>query len=223
MKPADFKAPKEYLERKSVIADRICHVRKEDSSFLFPLTWECHTLFGNPNPVKVEFCSGNGLWISEKAVAEPETNWVAVEIKLGRTKKIWSKIKNLQLTNLLVVNGEGDFVTQNHFPKESVESVFINFPDPWPKRHHAKFRLVCPPFVEALANLLKANGSVTIVTDDPGHSDWILKSFKACQKFECPLPSPYYSVGDSNYGHSYFESLWRSQGRLIRHHYFVKK
>lgn len=232
MRPSDFKIPLQRLEGRHVINDRIVHLAKprhgevslhaeQNRSFIFP-HWEHPDLFGNHKPVHVEYCSGNGAWIAERAISNPHINWVAVEIKLGRTRKIWAKIKNLQLDNLLVINGEGEFATETFFPKNSVSAIYINFPDPWPKRYHAKNRIVKPSFVKAMAGILKENGAVTIVTDDAMFSEWTLKIFKKDSKFSCPIAAPHYKTEWLDYGDSYFEALWRKKGRTIRYHQFLK-
>src|SRR5262249_53916329 len=155
-------------------------------------SWEHPELFGNSNPVHIEYCSGNGAWIAARALANPNINWVAVEIKLNRARKIWSKIKNLKLQNLIVINGEGRQATENYFPKNSVETIYINFPDPWPKRHHAKNRIINPEFVKVMDQVLKSFGEIIVVTDDAGFSDWTLKMFKNSSHFDCVFPSPHY-------------------------------
>lgn len=232
MRPSDFIIPLQRLEGHHVINDRIVHLAKPKhcqaltinslkSSFIFP-PWEHPDLFGNQNPVHIEYCSGNGAWIAERALSNPHINWVAVEIKLGRTRKIWSKIKNLQLDNLLVINGEGEFATETYFPKNSVSAIYINFPDPWPKRYHAKNRIIKPSFLKAIAGILKENGEITVVTDDVMFSEWTLKIFKNNSHFSCPILAPHYKTEWPNYGDSYFETLWREKGRTIRYHHFLK-
>ncbi|MBA3236930.1 MAG: tRNA (guanine(46)-N(7))-methyltransferase TrmB [Parachlamydiaceae bacterium] len=235
MKPNDLQIPQLRVQGFSVIKDRVCYLKSpsktttSDAStlttstdpFVFP-DWKHQDLFGNNQPVKIEYCSGNGGWIAAKAIDEPGVNWVAVEMKRSRTRKIWAKIKNQNLANLFVVNGEGEFATAKHFPKQSVDAIFINFPDPWPKRYHARHRLVKPSFVKMMAELLKENGTVTVVTDDEGYSDWTLKIFKGSPHFVSSIPTPHYTTEWANYGNSYFETLWREQGRVIRYHHFTK-
>lgn len=228
MKPNDLKVPLLRIEGFSVINDRVCYLKSPPASaeapvdpFVFP-DWQHEDIFGNEQPVQIEFCSGNGGWVAAKAIEEPNVNWVAVEMKRGRTRKIWSKIKNHELNNLFIVNGEGEFATTSHFPKKSVDAIFINFPDPWPKRYHARHRLIKPSFVKGMAELLKMNGTITLVTDDEGYSDWTLKIFKGSSQFVSSLPAPHYVTEWPDYGNSYFEALWREQGRVIRYHHFTK-
>ncbi len=224
MKPSDFKMPHLRTKGLSVINDRVCSLAKHVTPgfpFIFP-EWNHPEIFGNSNPVKIEFCSGNGQWIAQRAVEDPSSNWVAVEMKYGRTRKIWSKIKNLELNNLFVVNGEGAAASQLYFPKNSVQEIYINFPDPWPKRHHERHRIVKTSFVKIMADLLNEKGTVTIVTDDTFYSEWTLKTFKDSPDFISCLPYPHSTTDWQDYGSSFFEALWREKGKTIIYHKFQK-
>ena len=68
--------------------------------------------------------------------------------------------------------------TQRFFPSNSVEEVFINFPDPWPKKKHAKYGLVKPEFLDELHRILKRGGTVALVTDDPAYSKETIDTFR---------------------------------------------
>jgi tRNA (guanine-N7-)-methyltransferase len=84
MKPEDLKAPFTWNARKVMIEDRILYIPTRCETyddFSFP-GWSAPDLFGNDNPVHIEYCSGNGAWIAEKAVGNPNINWVAVEKKI---------------------------------------------------------------------------------------------------------------------------------------------
>lgn len=232
MRPKDFKIPFKRLGGQHVFNDRIIHLAKlkysqasliaeAKNSFIFP-DWEHPDFFGNQKPVYVEYCSGNGLWIAERARANPHINWVAVEMRLDRTKKIWSKIKNFQIDNLLVVNGEGEFATQAYFPKNSVSAIYINFPDPWPKRCHAKNRIIQPSFIKAMAEILKEKGEIIVVTDDAMFSEWTLETFRKSPQFSSSIAAPHYKTEWANYGDSFFDALWREKGCTIRYHHFLK-
>jgi tRNA (guanine-N7-)-methyltransferase len=225
MKPEDLKSPFSFDERQVLIKDKIWFVpdyfdRYDEFTFK---GFEDPDLFGNSNPVHLEYCSGNGSWIAKKAIANPLINWVACEIKFCRVRKIWSKIKNLELNNLFAICGEGNGVTKRYFFPNSIDHVFINFPDPWPKKRHAKHRIIQAPFVEELLRILKPDGIVTFVTDDVDYSNWTIDFFTANLGFESCFPAPFYSNEQPEYGTSYFDQLWREKGRLIRYHQFRKK
>lgn len=224
MKHPQLKRPFTWKERRVLLQDRVLHVPDfcdHYSSFSFP-AWEHPDLFGNNHPVNVEYCSGNGGWIAEKALAHPELNWVAVECKFTRVQKIWNKINSYQLKNLLIVSGEGFLVTQHYFNTHTVDHVFINFPDPWPKTKHAKNRIIQTPFIEEISRILKKEGTLTFVTDDVTYSEWTIQTVMKNPTLVTCHPEPYFVTEHSNYGRSYFEQFWRERGRTIRYHRFSK-
>lgn len=225
MKPAHLKCPFTWKDRKVLIHDRVWYVPdycEDYRSFSFP-GWDHSDLFVHKRPIKIEYCSGNGAWIAARAIEYPLVNWVGVELNFERARRIWSKIKNHRLDNLLVVCGEGHTVTQHYIPDDSVEEVFVNFPDPWPKNKHAKHRIIQLPFVQEIHRILQSGGTFTLVTDDVDYSKSMINVLHKCPEFESVYPSPYFINEWPNYGTSYFEQLWREQGKMIHYHQFRKR
>lgn len=217
MKPKDLKAPYRWEDRKPLLQDRVFFVPdyyNEHRAFTLP-DWK--TVFGNDNPVIIEYCSGNGTWLAEKA-KDKAKNWVAVEYRFERVQKIWSKMKNLGLPNLLIICGEAQTFTREYLPEASIDGVYINFPDPWPKDKHAKNRIFQQPFINQLSRVMKPGGFVTVVTDDPMYSQQISQEMVAHPAWQPIFPAPYFITEWEGYGTSYFDELWRSKGKVI--HYF---
>ncbi|MFI0435788.1 MAG: tRNA (guanine(46)-N(7))-methyltransferase TrmB [Parachlamydiaceae bacterium] len=225
MKPADLKSPFKWNERHVLVEDHVWYVPDlydDFESFSFP-GWKSPLFFDQDKPICVEYCSGNGAWIEARAQIEPHYNWVAIERKFVRVRKIWSKIKNGQLPNLLAVCAEGYQVTRRYIPTESVHAVFINFPDPWPKSRHAKHRIVQVPFIQEIYRILEPSGSLTLVTDDEEYSKEMINVLFQISGFQPLFPSPYYVHEYPSYGTSYFEDLWRKKGKKIFYHTFIRK
>ena len=133
MKPKDLKPVFSFETRRPLLIDRIFYVPiyyENHRGFTLP---DLRDFFGNENPHCIEYCSGNGDWILEKALQEPEKNWIAVEKRFDRIRKIWAKMKNKSIFNLLIVCGEAFTFTKNYLQANVIEHVYINFPDPWPK------------------------------------------------------------------------------------------
>lgn len=179
------------------------------SHFLPPLSQSPHAA------LCVEFCSGNGSWIEQRASLAPDCHWIAVEHRLDRAHKIWLRQQKSGLSNLTVACAEASFFCRLQLPIKSVEQCFINFPDPWPKARHAKHRLLKVPFLRQLSSVLIPSGHLFISTDDieslnrlqvaldeEGSFHYQLHRFSPDQPFE-------------QYGTSYFETLWRSKGKSI--------
>lgn len=222
MRPQDFKYPFKSPITACTLVDRMVFVpqkpfEKETGSLPFS------SLFESSRPLHVEYCSGNGAWIAEKAKQFPDLNWVAVEKKFDRARKIWAKVKNGHLNNLLIVCGEAHLTTKLLFPSESISKAYINFPDPWPKKRHWKHRLLAVPFLGELHRALKVGSAVSFVTDDAPYSEYAITQVKSTSGFASLYPDPYFLSEDASYGSSYFEELWRSQGRQVRYHLFGKK
>lgn len=224
MKPEDLKSPFTWQERQVVVHDRVWYVPArcvDYQAFSFP-GWHSADFFPRNQPVVVEYCCGNGAWIAAKAQQFPEINWIGVERKFDRVRKVWAKAKNLQLPNLMVLCGEALQATQLYFPSASVSQIYVNFPDPWPKKRHAKNRLLQGDFILELRRILNPSGEVMIATDDVAYSDQLMEAFRTCTVFRSVLPEPCYINEWPDYGGSYFDALWREKGRAIRYHRFER-
>jgi tRNA (guanine-N7-)-methyltransferase len=223
MKAEDLKIPFTYEERRPIIMNRLWYVpeRVALDDFRFP-GWNSPDLFGNALPIHIEYCSGNGAWIIEKALQQPEVNFVAVELRFDRARKIWVKLHNMGIKNLIFAWAEGYLLTKTFIPDNSVELISINFPDPWPKRRHARHRLIQKPFLEEMARILRQNATLTFVTDDPDYSEQTTCEFQSVPSFKNAFQTPFIEP-DFNYGSSFFDELWRSKGKTIRLHRFIKQ
>ncbi|MDF2549047.1 MAG: trmB [Chlamydiales bacterium] len=224
MRPQDIKAPFSWNEREVLLQDRVLYVPEHYEhyeKFSFP-AWDSEALFDNQKPIFLEFCSGNGTWIVERAIDFPEVNWVSVEMQFIRAKKIIFKREKFLLDNLVVICGEGHKVASHYLQDSSVDEVYINFPDPWPKRRHAKHRIIQPAFIEQLARILRFKGKLTLVTDDQPYSEIMIAELLNHRHFTSLYPEPYYSHSCPGYGTSFFEQLWRSKGKPIYYHTFEK-
>lgn len=221
VKAKDFRIPFTWENRHIVIHDGVWFMPPvlPDDTFVFT-GWDM--LFSKKQPVKVEYCSGNGTWIVEKAKADPQSNWLAVEKQFERARLIWARAKNEGLTNFAIAFAEGVELTKRFFPTASVEEIFVNFPDPWPKRRHAKHRLIRPEFVQELTRIIPSKGIATLVTDNEEYSAIMIKDMLANPLFSSENGSPYYVVAHDSYGTSFFDSLFRKQAKTIRLHRFVR-
>ena len=225
MKPKNLKSPFSWDERKVLLKDKVLFVPdyyQDYQGFTFP-DWADDEVFGNEKPICIEYCSGNGRWIAEKAQKMPDYNWVAIEKRFDRTRKIWSKIKNHNLDNLFVMSGMGQIITKYYISDNSVDMVFVNFPDPWPKAKHAKHRIIQENFISDIARILKPKGSITLVTDDDTYRDQIIDTLNGNSDFMSEYPDPFFKYVDENYGDSYFRDLWERLGRNINYMKFIKK
>jgi len=104
-------------------------------------------------------------------------------------------------------------------PNACVDEVRIFFPDPWPKKRHFKRRLVQPPFVEALADVVKPKGIVRLATDWVPYAAWIRECFGAnssfAPQFDRVRPAQSGSVQENVRGKTNFERRGEKLGHDI--------
>ena len=157
----------------------------------------------------LEYCSGNGEWIIDRARRYPFIHWIAIEKRFKRACQIYSRMRYHALHNIFVVCGEGHMFTKYYLKNHSIQALYMNFPDPWPKRRHSKHRLIRKEFIEELKRISQPLGYMTLVTDDDHYLDQIKKEVALVNGWEA------IEVGDEfkeSYGSSFFRSLWQSKG-----------
>jgi tRNA (guanine-N7-)-methyltransferase len=209
MKPKNLKFPFTWDERKPILHEGV---------FIVPHFYFQHhewkdeqNLFSNR--LHIEFCSGNGDWIIEKARQNPNQQWVAVEMQFERVQKIWSKMRNQNISNLLIVSGKAQEFVRYYLPDGCASEIYVNFPDPWPKDRHAKHRLIQPEFVNELSRIVEKGGKATYVTDDPTYCGQMVEQMHIHPKWENCFAEPYYVTNWEDYGESWFKNLWEGKGR----------
>ena len=220
MKTEKIKYPFSWEERRPVLKEQVFFVPnyyEEHLGSIFP-SWSHEDLFGNDRPVYIEYCSGNGEWIIKKAQENPNSNWVAVEKKFERVRKIHSKKRTMGVNNLVIIAGEALTFTKEYLQESSADSIFINFPDPWPKQRHAKYRLLQETFISHLKRITREKGKINIVTDSEPYVNQIITEFAKVDG----LMKSICSEADS-YGTSYFDRLWRSKGLAIHYLEYFKQ
>ena len=216
-KASDLKIPFVWAERRPVLLERFLyvpdHYDQHDRWTLVP--WTDPAVFGNSQPVAIEYCSGNGQWICEKAKQNPEINWVAVDIRFDRCRKTWLRTHRENLPNVYIMCGDANLLNRYYIPKRSLSEIFVNFPDPWPKLRHAKHRLIQAPFLKEVAEAALPGAYATFVTDDEPYATQMLRELNASPYWSPRLPPPYLSMEWPDYGSSYFFDLWKKKGRNI--------
>lgn len=224
MNPKKLTFPFTWEERHPVLKDQVLFIPKHydrHKEWAFP-RWDDPLLFGREAPVHVEYCSGNGTWVVEKAGQHLESNWVAVEKRFDRVSKIVARRERASLKNLLVVCGDALTFTRDYLPPNSVEETFVNFPDPWPKDKHAKHRLFQKEFVEELFRVAAEDSMVTVVTDFFLYAQQVIGVMLEERKWASLLPDPFYKTEEKGYGASFFETLFREKGMSIYYLNFKK-
>lgn len=141
---------------------------------------DLRALFGREAPCTLEIGFGNGDNLLARATAEPERNFLGVEVHRPGVGHLLLGASNAQLSNLRVIVQDAVPVVQR-LPAGALEEVQVLFPDPWPKKRHHKRRLLQPAFIARLAAALRAAGRLHIVTDWQPYAEQIGADLVACE------------------------------------------
>ncbi|MEI8300055.1 MAG: tRNA (guanine(46)-N(7))-methyltransferase TrmB [Chlamydiota bacterium] len=220
MRPEDLKSGFRFADRRPLIKDHILYVPDyyfEHEAFSMPTL---SSIFSNENPIHIEYCTGHGDWIIEKALSNPLVNWIAVEKQFERVRKIFSKRANHNVKNLFIICGEAYTATKYYLPSGCIEKAYMNFPDPWPKQRHAKHRLIKETFVQELSRVIVKGGEMAFATDDPSTSESIIAEMLQSNLWQSMYCDPYFITDLPGYGTSFFEKLWRGLGKQIHYMQF---
>ena len=118
-------------------------------------------IFGRTAPLHVDLGCGDGSFLCALAQRMPEKNFLGIERLLGRSNSAARKAPH----NVRVLRMESSYAVRYLLPPASVETFYLLFPDPWPKRRHQRRRIVNDVFLDAVHDALAANGNLHIATD----------------------------------------------------------
>ena len=133
-------------------------------------------VFGNENPIHIEIGCGKGQFMSTLAKLHPDINYIAIEKFDSVLLRCLEKIIDQDIPNLKIAVMDAQ-VLLTYFSEKEVDRIYLNFSDPWPKKHHAKRRLTSPLFLEQYKKVLKDDGEIHFKTDNRKLFEFSLESF----------------------------------------------
>ncbi|MDR2662513.1 MAG: tRNA (guanosine(46)-N7)-methyltransferase TrmB [Treponema sp.] len=197
---------------------------EEGGAFRIPYTGapaDFAAAFGNNKPLTVEIGFGMGRATAEIAGANPEKNYLGIEVfRAGVGRLIW-EIKNRGLDNLRIIEHDAVDVLETMLPPGAAAAFHIFFPDPWPKKRHRKRRLVRRPLTDLLASRLCPGGYIYMVTDWEDYGNSALEELTATPGL-CNPPGGF-APGQAWRPRTKFEKKGLDEGRPIRELYFVRR
>ena len=123
-------------------------------------------VFGRSAELVVEVGSGQGENIAAAAAAAPQRDHLAVEVYVPGLAQTLDRIERAgSPRNVRLLPLDAQRSLPQLLPEHSVSELWVFFPDPWHKSKHHKRRLINPPFLDAMAPLLKEGATVRLATD----------------------------------------------------------
>lgn len=122
------------------------------------------SVFRNANPLVLELCCGRGEYTVALAAANPDVNYMGVDIKGARIWEGAVKALEANLTNVVFLRTRIE-QTPLFLDTAEADEIWITFPDPFLKEVKQNRRLTSPPFLDRYRNFLKPGGIVHLKTD----------------------------------------------------------
>lgn len=177
-------------------------------------------VFGNNNPIIIEIGMGKGNFIIENAKRYKDINFIGIEKYDSVILRGIEKSNELELDNLLLIRMDANRL-EEIFDKE-IDTIYLNFSDPWPKERHAKRRLTSPVFLSIYDKIFKDRKRIVMKTDNLDLFNYSLDSLTEygydiiykCNDIDCL---------DSNNIMTEYESKFHNKGIKINKLEAIKK
>ncbi|OFZ73564.1 MAG: tRNA (guanosine(46)-N7)-methyltransferase TrmB [Bdellovibrionales bacterium RIFOXYD1_FULL_44_7] len=152
-------------------------------------------LFKDPNCNKpnrelhVEIGCNGGHVVLEWAQNAPENAFVGLDWKIKQIYRGAVKATKRGIQNLVFFRAHAERIEYMFGPGE-IDSLYLFFPDPWPKTSQLKNRYVKVENLVKLAKLVKENGRFEIKTDHQEYFKWMLQAVQET--------NPYWKIIEQN-------------------------
>lgn len=179
-----------------------------------PVLYPAAIELGAAEPLIVEVGPGRGDFLFHLAERNPAATVVGIEIKRKRVDKLIARTERRRLANVRLIQDDARHALPQFFADASVDEIHVNFPDPWPKKRHAKNRAVSPAFLAECARILKPNGHLFFATDSRPYADWVAENAQRVPRLKNCYDSPMLADLPDAFP-TFFAEKWRAEGRTL--------
>lgn len=107
---------------------------------------------------------GYGEHTIHQALLNKDANILACETYINGVLSLLDKINTEKVENIKIFNGDARLLLEK-MPDNSIDKMFILFPDPWPKKRQHKKRIITESFLKLVKSKLKNDGTILFASD----------------------------------------------------------
>ena len=133
-----------------------------------------HDLMPEAKEIRVELGCGKGRFTCEQALREPDVLLLALEKVPDAMVVAMERVVEQGIPNVRFLDRDAELLPEMFAPGE-ISRLYINFPDPWPKKKQFKRRLTAPEFLDKYRALLPEGGAVWFKTDNDPLFEWSIE------------------------------------------------
>jgi tRNA (guanine-N7-)-methyltransferase len=150
---------------------------------------DAHALFGRTAPLVVEIGFGDGAATWRMAAAEPEKDFIGIEVHQPGVGRLLQALERERIDNVRIACSDAVPFLHERLAEDMLAGLRIYFPDPWPKKRHHKRRIVQREFLDLVAARMKAGGILHLATDWLPYAEHMLELLDPHPAFENLSPS----------------------------------
>ena len=143
--------------------------------------------------IYLEIGMGMGDFIVESCTLNPDRFYIGLEKDPTCVARAIKKAKEKNITNLKISYANANNIL-DYFKPDTVNTIYLHFSDPWPKKGHHKRRLTYNTFLDKYYVLLKDNGQIIFKTDNSLLFNDSLDYFKTSKFVIKEINENYHSV-----------------------------
>lgn len=192
-----------------------------DAIAKMPAIYPSSAVIGSSARIIVEVGPGRGDFLFHLAEKNADAQVVGIEIKRKRADKLIQRVEHRGLANVVIVHDDARHALPHLFGTGSIDEIHINFPDPWPKRRHAKNRAASAEFLKRCAAALKPGGTLTFITDHLQYAMDVSDYLLSIPDLRNAYRERYLTDVDDVFP-TLFAMKWREEGRRITYQKYFK-
>lgn len=125
---------------------------------------DIETIFSH-SQVELEIGVGRGNFVLNMAKNHVDRFYIGVELSGMALAIAGKKIVSEDIDNLILINMDVHYLF-SRIKDKSIDTIYLNFSDPWPKKRQHKRRLTYPTCLKEYYRVLKDNGKIIFKTDN---------------------------------------------------------
>ncbi len=161
----------------------------------------------------LEIGSGKGAFLLGMAMNNPDKKFVGVERNVTCCGFTAKKLVEAECQNGKLIFDNADRVLLN-IKDKSVDTLFLNFSDPWPKKRHSKRRLTAESYLDSYYRILKDDGKLIFKTDNFDLFEFSIEKIEE-SKFKIISRDDNYDGLDPFDVQTEYETAFRNEGQPI--------
>ena len=171
--------------------------------------------FGRDAPTRLEIGFGDGGALLEMAQKNPHCNFIGAEVHRPGVGHLLLQIEAHRLTNVRLFCDDGIQVLSAAIAEQTLDAIYLYFPDPWPKKKHHKRRIVQPAFIELVSTRLTQGGCFHFATDWQPYAEEALARLEQSAHFQNQAPPGHFSPRPNNRPETKFERRGQKLGHRV--------